>query len=317
MFKRLLISFFAFLFLLTSCAPKVTPTPQPVKIRFAALRILDSLPLLVAEKQGYFAANGIQVEIIPVASAPERDQLIASGQADGMINEMTSTLLADRDQTTIQVVRFARSATKDSAVFRVLAAKDSGIASLDDLQPAQTGISEGTIIQYAFERLIQAEGKDPASFGTVNIPAIPDRLKLLGSGELKAAVLPDPAASLAVSQGAVVVIDDSSHPEYGYSTLAFRKAFIDQSPAALKAFLAAWEKAVSDINANPNQWKSVLTEQQILPPPLAESFQVPAFITASVPSETQFTDALDWVKAKGLLDKTLAYKDIVTDAYLP
>jgi NitT/TauT family transport system substrate-binding protein len=317
MFKRFLICSIALLLILASCTPKVTPTPQPVKIRFAALRILDSLPLLVAEKQGYFAANGIQVEIIPVASAPERDQLIASGQADGMINEMTSTLLADRDQTTIQVVRFARSATKDSAVFRVLAAKESGIASLDDLQPAQTGISEGTIIQYAFERLIQAEDKDPASFGTVNIPAIPDRLKLLGSGQLKAAVLPDPAASLAVSQGAVVVIDDSSHPEYGYSTLAFRSAFVNENPAALKAFLAAWEKAVADINADPNSWKPLLTEQQILPPPLAESFQVPTFVTASVPSETQFADALDWVKAKGLLDKTLAYKDIVTDAYLP
>jgi NitT/TauT family transport system substrate-binding protein len=317
MFKRFLICSFALLLILSACSPQAASTPQPVTIRFAALRILDSLPLLVAEKQGYFAANGLQVEIIPVASAPERDQLIASGQADGMINEMTSTLLANRAQTTIQVVRFARSATSSSAVFRVLAAKDSGIATLDDLQPAQTGISEGTIIQYAFERLIQAEGKDAFLFGTVNIPAIPDRLKLLGSGELQAAVLPDPAASLAISQGAVVVIDDSSHPEYGYSTLAFRSAFIGENAAALKAFLAAWEKAVADINADPNAWKALLIEKEILPPPLAESFQVATFVTASVPSEAQFADALDWVQAKGLLDKTLAYKDIVTDAYLP
>lgn len=317
MFKRLLLCSLILVIILSACSPKATPAAQPVTIRFAALRILDALPLFVAEKQGYFAANGIQVEIIPVTSAPERDQLIAAGQADGMITEMHSTLLANRDQITLQVVRFARSATRNSPVFRVVAAKDSGIATLDDLQPAETGISEGTIIQYVFERLIEAEGQDPALFGVVNIPAIPERLKLLGAGELQAAVLPDPAASLAVLQGASVVIDDASHPEYGYSTLTFRTAFIDQSPDALKAFLSAWEKAVADINADPNQWKALLSEKEILPQPLAESYQVPAFVTAGVPSEAQFADALDWVQAKGLLDKVLSYKDIVTDSFLP
>ncbi|MFZ6031355.1 MAG: ABC transporter substrate-binding protein [Chloroflexota bacterium] len=317
MFKRLMVFLLTLVLVLSACAPKAPPALQPVTIRLAALRILDSLPLLVAEEQGYFAAGGIQVEVIPVASAPERDQLIAAGQADGMITEMHSTLLANRQQTTLQVVRFARAATSGSPVFRVVAAKDSGIVTLDDLQPVETGISEGTIIQYVFERLIAAEGKDPGLFGTVNIPSIPERLKLLGAGELQAAVLPDPAASLAVLQGAMVVVDDSSHPEYGYSVLTFRSAFLDQNPDALKAFLEAWEKAVADINADPNRWKALLTEKEILPLPLADSYQVPAFVTAGVPSESQFADALDWVQAKGLLDKDLAYQDVVTDAFLP
>jgi len=151
----------------------------------------------------------------------------------------------------------------------------------------------------------------------VNIPAIPERLKLLGAGKLKAAVLPDPAASLAIQQGAIVVIDDSSHPEFGYSTIAFRKAIIDQRPEAIKAFLAAWEKAVTDINADSSQWKSLLTEQEILPAPLAEIYTIPAFVAAGVPTETQFADALAWAKAKGYLQSDLAYKDCVNAAFLP
>jgi NitT/TauT family transport system substrate-binding protein len=314
MFKRFLTLLLALMFLLAACAPKPA---APVKVRFAALRILDALPLLVADKQGYFAANDIEVEVIPVASAPERDQLIAAGQADGMINEMTSSLFANRQQLTVQIVRFARTAAADAAVFRVLAAKDSGVTTPADLQGVETGISEGTITQYVFERLLQAEGFDPASFSAINIPSIPERLKLLGAGQLKAAVLPDPAASLALQQGATVILEDASHPEFGYSTIAFRKAYIDENPAALKAFLSAWEKAVADINADPNAWRSLLIEQQILPPPLAESFDVPAFALAGVPGEVQFADALAWAKAKGLLDASLAYSDIVTDRYLP
>ncbi len=301
--------------LFASCAPKTTPPPVTLKI--AVLRVLDALPLYVADKQGYFAANGIQVELTPVASAPERDQLIAAGQADGMINEMTSVLFSNRAQQTVQVVRIARAATADQPVFRVLAGKDSGIASVADLQKVETGISQGTVLEYLFQRLIEAEGFNPADFPTTNIPSIPDRLKLLGAGELKAALLPDPLASLAIQQGATVVIDDSSHPEYGYSTLTFRKAVIDQHPAAIKAFLAAWEKAVSDINANPGQWNALLTERELVPSALLESYQVPPFVTASVPTTEQFADALAWAKGKGLLDKDLSYQDCVNASFLP
>ncbi len=293
------------------------PTSQPIKIRIAALRILDTLPIYVAEQEGFFTARGIKVEFIPAASAPERDQLIASGQADGLINEMTSVLFSNRSQVTVQVVRIARAATKDQPVFQVLAGKDSGITKLANLKNKLTGISQGTVIEYLFNRLVEAEGFNTADFPTTNIPSVSDRLALLQSGEVQAAILPDPFSDLAQQNGALDVIDDSSHPEFGYSTLSFRKAFIDQNPAAIKAFLAAWEEAVKAINANPGQWKDVLTQRQIVPAPVAGSYKVPSYVTASVPSEKQFQDALAWAKSKSLLTQDEAYKDCVNDSFLP
>ncbi len=302
---------------LNACGAK--PTAEPVTLKIAVLRILDALPMYVADQQGYFIANGIRVEFIPVASAPERDQIIAAGQADGMITEMTSTMFANREQVTLQVVRIARAATPDQPVFRVMAAKDSGVATLADLQGVEVGISQGTIIEYLYNRLVEAEGYDPNDFPTINIPSIPDRLAMLNSGGLKAAILPEPMSSLAAQSGSVVVIDDSSHPEYGYSVLTFRKAVIDQNPGAVKAFLAAWEQAVADIQANPAQWKDLLTERELVPAPIAGSFEVPAatYFLASVPSEAQFADALAWAKDKDLLDKDLAYQDCVNGSLLP
>ena len=41
-------------------------TPEPVTIRVGVLPILDSLPMFVAEERGYFDAQGIRVELIPV-----------------------------------------------------------------------------------------------------------------------------------------------------------------------------------------------------------------------------------------------------------
>jgi ABC-type nitrate/sulfonate/bicarbonate transport system substrate-binding protein len=59
---------------------------EMVTLKLALLRILDTLPMYVAQQEGLFEAKGVKVEFIPAASAAERDQIITAGQADGMIN---------------------------------------------------------------------------------------------------------------------------------------------------------------------------------------------------------------------------------------
>jgi NitT/TauT family transport system substrate-binding protein len=271
----------------------------------------------VAQQQGYFAQQNLAVEFIPVASAPERDQMIASGQADGMINEVLSTILYNKDQTQAQVVRYARTATSTSALFRILASQKSGISDVQGLKGVEVGVSNGTVIEYLTERILQAEGFTPDEIRTVSVPKISDRLALLTSGGMSAGVLPDPLASAAIQQGATLVIDDTRYPDYSYSVMTFRKAVIDAHPEAILGFLAAIESAVVDINRDPNQWRSLLVDQKIIAEKMAENFSVPPFVTAGVPSEAQYADAMDWLKTKGLLDHDVAYGETITGDYLP
>src|SRR6185295_19628413 len=87
-----------------------TPVPPtngaPVTIRVAMLPILDALPMYVALAQGYFAAENVNIEVVPVASAAERDQLMQAGSADAMVNDLVSTMFYNKDKTQIVVVRF-------------------------------------------------------------------------------------------------------------------------------------------------------------------------------------------------------------------
>ncbi|MGZ8926718.1 MAG: ABC transporter substrate-binding protein, partial [Nitrososphaeraceae archaeon] len=138
----------------------------------------------------------------------------------------------------------------------------------------------------------------PAEIKTIAVPKIPDRMALLASGELPAGVMPDPLASLVVSQGGVIVEDDSSHPEYGFSVISFRKDAIDANPEAIRGFLAAIEEATSLLNAEPAIYKNVLSEQKLVPPPLLDAYQAPVFPMAGVPSVDEWTDALNWLKEK-------------------
>ena len=101
------------------------------------------------------------------------------------------------------------------------------------------GISEGTVIEYLTDRLLEAEGFSADEIQGVAVPKIPDRMALLGTGELSAAMLPEPLSSLAELQGARVILDDTRHPEYSFSVISFRKAVIDENPQAISGFLAA------------------------------------------------------------------------------
>ncbi|MFN7034774.1 MAG: ABC transporter substrate-binding protein [Bellilinea sp.] len=313
--QKLTLLVLLFTLLVSACSP-AQPT-ETITLKVAILPILDALPMVVAQQEGLFTKNGVAVEFIPVGSAPERDQLISAGQADAMVNELASVMFLNQDQIQVQAVRFARTASPDQALFRILAAKDSGIQTAADLKGVPVGVSQATVIEYLTERLLQAEGLSDDEIKVVAIPKIPDRLALLGSGELKAAMLPEPFSTLAAQQGATVVLDDTLRPEYSFSLITFRKTVIDQHPQAVRAFLAAIEEAVTLINADPQKYSSLMVDQKMVPAPLAENFKVPTYPLKGVPTPAQFDDTLAWVKEKGYLNKDLAYTDCVNGSLLP
>ena len=304
--------------LLSACAPASAPAAQEdPSLKIAVLPILDALPMYVAEAQGYFKDAGINIQFVPVASAAERDQVMQAGQVDGMINDLMSTVLYNKGGQKIAVVRFARTASPDQAQYSILAAKDSGVTKPADLKGVEIGISQGTVIEYVTQRLLENAGLKTEDIQTTNIPKIPDRLQLLAEGKLKAATLPEPSASLAAQGGAIKVVDDTSLPAVGTSEISFSVNTLKNKPQTVKKFLAAIEKATADVNGNPAQWDSLLTEKKLVPAPLIGKYPLPKFPAASVPSEAQIKDVLAWMMAKGLIKSDVPYSQLVDASYLP
>jgi NitT/TauT family transport system substrate-binding protein len=301
------------IFLLPACASPA----EPATLKIAVLPIIDTLPMYVAQQEGLFAKHGVTVEFVPVASAPERDQILAAGQADGTINETLAVMAFNKATVQMQVVRYALRPTEGHGHFFIIASGQSGITDVNGLKGVEIGVSQGTVIEYVTERILQAEGFTADDIKTIAVPKMPDRMALLASGELKAGVMPDPLASLVVGQGGVIVADDSKYPEYGFSVISFRKAVIDENPDAVKDFLAAIEEATTLVNTEPAKYKNLLSEQNLVPAPLLEKYQAPVFPTAGVPTEAEWQDALNWLKEKGMLDVDVSYADSVNATLLP
>lgn len=299
---------------LAACAPG--KQAEDTNLKMGLLPILDILPFYVAEQNGYFEAEGISVEFVPVKSAQERDALMQAGEIDGMLNDLISTGLFNREGTQILIVATVRRSYPESPQFRVLAAPDSGITATQDLIGVPIGISQNTVIEYITDRLLEAEGLSSDQIEIVEVSAIPVRFEQLMAGQIQAATLPDPLGQGAMAAGAKLVVDDSQYTEYSQSVLSFSTAAVEARPNTIKKFLKAWNRAVQDLNGEPGQFSDLLIEKGRVPESIQGSYQMPPFPEGEVPSQAEWQDVVDWLLDKGLIDQPITYKDSVSTEFV-
>lgn len=311
--------------LITGCAPSAeepaeevvseTPAEPAVEtLKVALLPVVDTLPFYIAEANGYFTEEGVAVEAVPVASPVDRDQLMQAGEIDGMLTELTTVGIFNREAVQVQIISYARVAAADGPVFRLLAAPRSNITIPSDLAGNPIGVSQNTVIEYVTERLLQESGLTDDQIVTESVPVIPERFQLLMSGDLLAATLPDPLAQAAIEAGAILIIDDSAFPAYSSSSLAFSVDAIQNKTAAVQAFLTAWNRAVADLNADPESYRSLFLEKVAVPESVQATYLIRPFPFNEVPSQAEWDDVMAWLIDKGLIDAPSAYADsVITD----
>lgn len=295
------------------------PAPSGKPIRLALLPVTDVIPFYVAADSGFFDEEGVQVELIPVSSAVERDTLIQTGEVDGQLSDLVSTVLTNAnggDELQIKVVRQGRVPFPEVPQFYIVSAAESGITDLEGLKGEEIGISENSVIEYITDRLLQLEGFTDEEIVTTNVPQIPTRYQLLSENQLSAAVLPDPLASLALLQGAHLILGDSTHPEVSQSVISFRTDVLESQAGDVAGVLRAYDKAVKAINASPAAYQNALITNSRVPEPLLDKYQLPPFPEGTITSEAQFADVVRWALEKGLIEQQLTYDQLVDERFM-
>jgi NitT/TauT family transport system substrate-binding protein len=274
------------------------------------------VPFYVAQEQNFFRDEKLAVDLVPVASAAERDQMMVTGQIDGQLNDLISTVLFNAEKTRITIVRKARCAFRDAPQIFILAAKNSKIQTPRDLKGVEIGISENSQIAYVIDRLLQREGFGKEEIRTVHVAQIPTRFQLLSQGQIQAAGLPDPLASLAMLQGARRILDDSQHPEVSLSVISFRKDVVEGREEDVRAFLRAYDRAIEAIRSHPDRFRNLLIEKARVPDPLKDRYPFPPFPDPSVPSPEQWGDVVQWAMEKGIVKGPVPYEGSVQQGFV-
>ena len=104
--------------------------------------------------------------------------------------------------------------------------------------------------------------------------------------------------------------------QYSQSILAFTTDSLAKQPNTVKAFLRAWNKAVADINQDPNAYRDVLIENTRVPPSIQGTFNVPKYPEGEITTEAEWNDVIVWMQGKGLIDHPVPYEDSVDKSFL-
>jgi NitT/TauT family transport system substrate-binding protein len=242
--------------------------------------------------------------------------MMLTGQIDGQLNDLVSTVLFNAQSPKIKIVRLGRIAFKDAAEYWILTPKDSPIKTAQDLKGKEIAISQNSVIEYVTQRLLEREGLTAADIKTTNVPSIPTRLQLLQQNQVAAATLPDPLASLAILQGARIVVDDTKYTEYSMSVISFRNEVLAQRANDVKKFLAAYDQAIADIRAKPDQFRNILIERGRVPDQLKDNYKFPPFPDPGVPTKAQWDDVVKWAMERKLISTAVTYESSVDSNFV-
>ena len=284
-------------------------------LRLALLPIPESLPIHLGMENGYFSELGLEIEIIPVGSAVERDQLMQAARIDGMINEVHGAALFNRSNPQMQIISTTRSTARAVPMFRILAAPGTTITEEEDLKGVAIGVSKNTIIDYVTERVLQKSGLQGGDIVTRSVPVLPERMQLLLSGQLKAATLPDPLGFAALAAGATEVANDREIGLNGI-VLSFSLAAINEKGEAVMKFMRAWKRAAGEINKNPEQYRDLMLKKIRVPKNVQNTYPIPPLSEGEPVPQDQWDDAIDWLLEKELLKSRVPYESSSTDKFI-
>jgi NitT/TauT family transport system substrate-binding protein len=256
------------------------PARATEKLRIGLLPIADTLLLRVADREGYFAREGLTVELIPFQSAVEKDAAAVAGQLDGYFCELISVIIQRAAGLGFTAVASTSHTSPEARFFGLVTAPNSSAQSLGDLKDRSLAVARQSIVDFLADIFLEKAGHPTDFMARRDIRKIPVRLQMLLAGRVEAALFPEPLLSIAEQAGGRVLMDDRGlDMPLALVALADSKA----TPANVGALRGALARAAEAINRNPAAYVGLLNEARLIPPQLTATFRPPISDLDKVP----------------------------------
>ncbi len=264
------------------------------------------LPIIVAQEQGYFEELGLKVDVQTFKAAKDRDAALQANALQGVIADEVAIAIYNEGGINMQV-----TGVTDGA-FTLVTAPGSDITTFEQLKGKKVGISENTAIDYTLDLMLTENGLASGDVERVAVPAMPERLEMVKTGNLDAAVMPSPFCDDAIAAGAYKLATKDETNTF-ISTTAFLQETIDARPDDIKAFYTALDKAVEYIKtADKGELEDILIASCGYPETMKGNIIIPDFRNPSLlPSEEEVNAVFDWCRERGIVTSDLSAADVL------
>ena len=232
---RLLYALLCSLFFVQAC-----PAQELLELRYAQTastwRSIFSLPMRIADKEGFYAANGLDFKMVQIVGGAETSLVaLEEGQAD-VAHVATSFLItaALRGADTVAII-----AEFNNPIYSLVA--KPWYKSIEDLKGRRVAMADMTgSVSLATMALFEKHGLTKDDLDINVIEGTPGRFQCLMRGDCDAAPLGQPQDFHAVRQGfRLLGATNDAVPDFVYTVTAARKSWAAEHKEALARYVRA------------------------------------------------------------------------------
>lgn len=222
---------------------------------FSSAHSIFSLPVSIAQREGLFAHEGLDVKVlIPIPGGS--DKMIAALHDDEVdLTHVATPFLIRAAMAGSDAV--AINAEFANPIYSLIAKPE--IKTFADLKGKVIGLAdEAGTIAISMRKLLALHGLHPGDFGVKLIEGTPTRWACLDRGACDAVVLGQPQDLLAVQEGyRLLGISNEAVPELLYTVTAARRSWADAHKDAVTRYVRALAAAFRFIR-DPSKRDSVI-----------------------------------------------------------
>jgi ABC-type nitrate/sulfonate/bicarbonate transport system substrate-binding protein len=213
---------------------------------FSALRSIFALPILVAEREGFFAREGLDFITVPIPGGGEKlIEALHDGSAD--VSHVATPFLIQAALKGSDAVAFV--AEFNNPIYSLIAKPE--IKSYADLKGKMLGVAAETgSITVSIRKLLAMKGLQPTDYQAKFVDGTPERLSCLTAGDCVAVPLGQPQDFVAMRQGyRLLGLSTEAVPEFVYTVTAVRRSWAEANKPAVIGYtraLAAAFKFIRD-----------------------------------------------------------------------
>ena len=293
--------------------PTATPTPTPGPLTKVSVA-LDWFPwsnhsgLFIAQERGYFAAEGLDVEIFTPGDPSTVLQTVASGRDDFGISYQTEVLIArEQDVPVVSIMALVQHPLNS-----VMALKESGIAEPKDLAGKTIGWPGIPSDEPLLDTMLKSQGKslDDVKLVNVGFDLVPALIGKKVDAVVGAYWVHESIS--ATNQGFALNImrmEEYGVPDFYELVIVTSEEKIDKEPDLVERFVRGVTRGYQDAIADPQDAVQLLKQ---LKPEVDLAIESPgvdllAPLWASDQGvfgwqeESRWTDFALWMKENGLL----------------
>ncbi len=224
------------------------------KVTVAALTFVSSSPLFIAQEKGYFADQGLDVELTFFRAAQPVAVAIASQDADFGVTAFTAGFFNLAGKGALKVIGAQLHEVKGfpgSAILASNAAYKAGLTSVDQLPGHSFAMSQvGSSFHYMIGRVAEGAGFDLERMTLKPLQSVGNMISALKSGQVDSMIIvPHIAKPLEKAGVAKIIGWVADYAPYQVGGLFTSTKNVTTHRGVVEKFVKAYQKGIADYRA--------------------------------------------------------------------